>query len=367
MWIWQQADWPNFTYSIKEILPVLEETLSTVSPLVLLTNELDPAKRLQLESQALLDEALSTAKIEGELLDRDSVRSSIANRLGVGTVNQISKSSQVFVDVLLESIRSASTPLTEAQLFSWHAAMFIEKPILDDLIIGDYRATTMQVISGRFGLEKIHFEAPCSEYLCVQQEMGRFLKWLENDHSHSGYIKAAIAKFWFVTVHPFDDGNGRFSRIIAERCLANMENTNNRLYSLSSEIERNRNDYYALLEKCQKGNLDLTQWIIWFLQQITAAASVSMVRLNKIRQATRFWDDHRGTVMNERQLKLVNRLLETTDFEKGLSRRKYKNLVNTSDATAARDLKDLLNKKVLFNTGRGRGVKYFVLLECLSR
>lgn len=363
MWIWQQNDWPNFKYQTDDILSALEKTISSVAPLVLLADELDQTKQLELESQVLLEEALSTAKIEGELLDRDSVRSSIANRLGVGTVTIRSKSSEIFIDVLLESIRNSSSELTQNQLFKWHQMMFFEKPILNNLIAGDYRSTEMNVISGHFGKETIHFKAPCVDKECIEKEMAIFLNWLKSSNINSGYIKAAIAKFWFVTIHPFDDGNGRFSRIVAERCLAATENTNIRLYSLSTEIEKNRTEYYNLLESCQKGTLDITNWIIWFLEQVSAAADSSMTRLSKIRKTALFWDQHRHTVMNQRQLKLVMRLIDTSDFSDGISRRKYKNLVSTSDATAARDLIDLLTKKILHITGQGKATKYYINLK----
>lgn len=360
MWIWQQKEWPNFKYQAEDILPALEKAISAVAPLSLLAKELDETKQLELESQVLLEEALSTAKIEGEFLDRDSVRSSIANRLGVGLVTRRSKSSEVFIDVLLESIRNSSTQLTHNQLFEWHQMMFVEKPILNDLVVGNYRSTEMKVISGRFGKETLHFKAPCSNRTCIEKEVTSFLTWLKTDNIKSGYVKAAIAKFWFVTIHPFDDGNGRFSRIVAERCLAESEKTNIRLYSISTEIEKNKAEYYQLLENCQKGTLDITSWVIWFLEQISAAADSSMVRLTKIRQATEFWDKNRSAEMNKRQLKLVMRLLDTNDFGEGISRSKYKNLVSTSDATAARDLIDLVKKSILVTKGQGRSTKYFI-------
>ena len=361
MWIWQQSDWPNFEYDSEVVMPALSEAISHVSPLMLLANELDQDKKLTLESKSLLDEALSSAKIEGEILDRDSVRSSIANRLGVGKVGQMSRNSTAFIDVLLESIRSSSSVLTEDDLFKWHGMMFLDKPILDNLIIGNYRKSQMRVISGRFGKEQVHFEAPCLDRQCVNDEMNIFLDWLKVDNTNSGYIKAAIAKFYFVTIHPFDDGNGRFSRMIAERCLADAENTDIRLYSLSTEIEKNKKQYYEILEKCQKGELGVTQWILWFLEQVSLAAQSSMCKLNKIRSTTLFWDEHRNISINNRQRKLVIRLLETDDFDNGISRKKYKNLVGATDITAARDLIDLASKGILKSTGGGRSTKYHIV------
>ncbi|NOQ81740.1 MAG: DUF4172 domain-containing protein [Methylophaga sp.] len=364
-WVWQQGGWPNFTFEVAQILPDLELLLRAVAPLELLASELDQDKQLNLESLVLLDEALATAKIEGEILDRESVRSSIAKRLGIGNVKRTSRSAEAFVDVLLESIRSYDKPLSNTLLFQWHNKMFYEKPILNTMLIGEYRNETMQIISGAFGKQKIHFEAPCDNQQCVMEEMNHFLSWFNADEKDvSIYIKAAIAKFWFVTIHPFDDGNGRLSRVIAERCLASAEGTGVRLYSISNEIEKNKNEYYSLLEKCQRAsNLNLTEWIVWFLQQITSAAKASMGRLDKIRLTTIFWDKNRDVPFNSRQTKLISRLLETDDFEQGISRSKYKSLARTTDITAARDLKDLVDKTILSPVGEGRGRKY--VINCL--
>jgi Fic family protein len=370
-WIWQQSDWPSFNYQLASVLPELETVLRTVAPLSLLASELEQNRQLNLESLILFNETLASAKIEGEILDRESVRSSIAKRLGLGEFNRTSRSTQAFVDVLLESVRHYQSPLTETQLYQWHHKIFYEKPILTTVLTGEYRHDSMQIISGAFGKQTVHFEAPCKNQACVTQEMNQFLAWFNADNTHnhytSPYIKAAIAKFWFVTIHPFDDGNGRLSRIIAERCLAGAEAGNKeeykqngiRLYSISSEIEKNKKAYYSLLEQHQRStSLDLTEWIIWFLQQITSAAKASMKQLEKVRFTTLFWDKNRALSFNPRQTKLINRLLETDDFEQGISRKKYKSLARTTDITAARDLKDLVDKHVLLPRGEGRARKY---------
>lgn len=360
-WIWQQRGWPSFEYQLEAILPELERLLRVIAPLELLASELEQDKQLNLESLVLLDEALATAKIEGEILDRESVRSSIAKRLGIGDIKRTSRSAEAFVDVLLQSVRSYAEPLSDNLLFQWHSKVFYEKPILDTMLIGEYRNEVMQIISGAFGKQKVHFEAPCNNQQCVADEMNHFLSWFNTHSNTSIYIKAAIAKFWFVTIHPFDDGNGRLSRVIAERCLASAGGNGIRLVSISNEIEKNRNEYYALLEEIQRSeNLDLTEWIIWFLRQVSSAAKSSMKRLNKIRLTTVFWDKNRDLSFNTRQTKLISRLLETDDFEKGVSRGKYKNLAHTTDITAARDLKDLVDKAILLAVGEGRARKYVI-------
>ena len=360
MWIWQQKNWPEFSYRSDELLPVLEKTVKAVSPLVLLACELEQEKQLHFESQILFEETLATAKIEGEFLDRESVRSSIANRLGVGKITDESKNVSAFVDVLLEAIRFSNQPLSEPQLLQWHTMMFYEKPLLYSMAIGSYRNEIMQVVSGRFGRQIVHFQAPCENRSCVEKEMQQFLLWLNQQNLPSFYVKAAIAKFYFVTIHPFDDGNGRLSRIIAERCLAQADATQLRLYSISQQIEKNKADYYQLLESSQKGSLDITEWIIWFLQQVINAANASQDKLAKIRVATLFWDKYRDVAFNVRQKKLLQRLLETDDFESGISRGKYKSLAHTTDISAARDLKDLVGKNILIVVGAGRSTKYLL-------
>ncbi len=244
-WIWQQDNWPEFSYQIEHILPELETLLRAVAPLQLLASELDQDKHLDLESLVLLDEVLATARIEGEILDRESVRSSIAKKLRIGNVTRTSRSAEAFVDVLLESLRSYEKPLTETLLLQWHHQIFYEKPILNTMLIGEYRNESLQIISGAFGKQEVHFQAPCDHKLSIQQDMDQFSAWFNTaqlvDQYTSAYIRAAIAKFWFVTIHPFDDGNGRLSRMIAERCLASAESNGIRLYSISNEIEKDRN------------------------------------------------------------------------------------------------------------------------------
>lgn len=221
-----------------------------------------------------------------------------------------------------------------------------------------YYRTSSAVQSGRYGKETIHFVAPGQTRSEVEAEMIVFLQWLNANTQAEGYIRAAIAKFHFVTIHPFDDCNGRLSRIIAERCLAEFEGTDLRLYSLSHVIERNRSDYYNLLEQCQRGNGDITQWVNWFLDIVTEAGKEAGGHFQRLMKRTQFWQVHQEVLFNERQLKLLKRLLESSDFTDGISRKKYCALTRTSDATAARDLSDLVDKGVLMPLGAGRGRRY---------
>lgn len=358
MWVWQQTNWPQLSYDAASVLPHLERCVQQIAPLKVLANSLALEQRLDWESAVLLDETLATAQIEGEYLDRDSVRSSIANKLGVGEVSRIDRSTDGLVEVLMQAIRRVKQPLTHQQLKAWHQMMFPVPQLLENITIGDYRNNSVSVQSGRYGKEKIHFVAPGNIRTEVESEMTDFLKWLNANTQAEGYIRAAIAKFHFVTIHPFDDGNGRLSRIIAERCLAEFDGTDLRLYSLSHAIERNRSDYYDLLEQCQRGNGDITEWVNWFLDILTEAGQDAQGHFQRLMKRTYFWQNHQDATFNERQLKLLKRLLETGDFADGISRKKYCALTRTSDASAARDLIDLVDKGVLQPLGEGRGRRY---------
>lgn len=373
MWIWQLKDWPNFTYDKTIVIPKLESCIQAVSPLKQLSEILSLEQRLDWEAAILLDETLASAKIEGELYDRDSVRSSIVNKLGIGKGNKFNQQSDAMVELLLSAIRTTEQQVNHGVVKNWHQMLFPVAPIITPMTIGDYRDDTMQILSGRYGKQQVHFEAPGSANSEVEQEMDLFFNWLNSSSNESSFIRAAIAKFWFVTIHPFDDGNGRLSRIIAERCLAEAEHTNLRLFSLSSAFENHRNEYYQLLEshqRCELGsnekivdennNLDLTAWIVWFLSMVEIAAIDAKKEFERVMKTTRFWQKNQLTTFNARQQKVITKLLETTDFSDGISRKKYKAITKTTDATAARDIRDLVEKGILIPIGEGRSRRYLI-------
>ena len=366
-YIWQSKNWPNFTYDNEKVIARLESCIQAVSPLKQLSNVLSHDQQLDWEAAILLDETLASGKIEGELYDRDSVRSSIVNKLGIRTGNKFklkfNKKSDAIVELLLSAIRSSDQPITHDVIKHWHQILFPVAPVVTPLTIGDYRNDTMRIISGQYGKQVIHFEAPAKIKSEVEQEMDSFFHWLNTSTDESTFIRAAIAKFWFVTIHPFDDGNGRLSRIIAERCLAEAEDTNLRLFSLSSAFESHHGEYYEQLEnhqRYQSDNLDLTQWIIWFLSMVEIAAIDAKKEFERVMQTTTFWQKHQETIINLRQQKLIARLLETTDFSDGVSRKKYKALAKTTDVTAARDIADLVEKDILTPVGEGRSRRYLI-------
>lgn len=386
MWIWQLKDWPNFTYDKSIVIPALESCIQAVSPLKQLSEFLSLEQRLDWEAAILLDETLASAKIEGELYDRDSVRSSIVNKLGIGKgsyspVARAHQQSDAMVELLLSAIRTSEQQVNHGVIKQWHQMLFPVAPVITPMTIGDYRNDTMQIVSGRYGKQQVHFEAPGAVNNEVEQEMELFFDWLNASSNESTFIRAAIAKFWFVTIHPFDDGNGRLSRIIAERCLAEAEHTNLRLFSLSSAFENNRNEYYQQLEnhqrlkvdsheRCELNNhpntvdenppLDLTKWIVWFLSMVEIAAIDAKKEFERVMETTRFWQKNQSTVFNTRQLKMITKLLGTTDFSEGISRKKYKALTKTTDATAARDIGDLVEKEILVPIGEGRSRRYLI-------
>ncbi|WP_267874903.1 Fic family protein [Shewanella psychropiezotolerans] len=366
-------DWPNFIYEKAIVIPALESCIRAVSPLKQLSEFLSFEQRLDWEAAILLDETLASAKIEGELYDRDSVRSSIVNKLGIGKGNRFNQQSDAMVALLLSAIRTTEQQVNHDVIKHWHQMLFTVAPIITPMTIGDYRDDTIQIVAGRYGKQQVHFEAPGAVNSEVEQEMGLFFNWLNTSSNESTFIRAAIAKFWFVTIHPFDDGNGRLSRIIAERCLAEAEYTNLRLFSLSSAFKNHRNEYYQQLEnhqRCELINhqsivdennpLYLTKWIIWFLSMVEIAAIDAKKEFERVMQTTRFWQKNQFTVFNARQQKVVTQLLETTDSSDGISRKKYKALTKTTDATAARDIGDLVVKGVLVPIGERRSRRYLI-------
>lgn len=365
-WIWQHPQWPNFKYDEQAVMPALERCIQIVAPLKQLSTVLTEEQRLDWEAAILLDETLSSAKIEGELFDRDSVRSSIVRRLGLflekdGAGHKFDKHCDGAVELLLRSIRSTDKTINHDVLKAWHQLLFPEQPLITPMMIGDYRNEEMQILSGHYGKQTIHYVAPGFQRQAVDEQMSVFIDWLNSPVTGSAYVRAAIAKFWFVTIHPFDDGNGRLSRVIAERCLAEAENTNLRLFSLSTVLEHNRNEYYQQLENHQRGDMNLTDWIIWFLGCVEQAAHNAKVEFERVLERTRFWQNHQQTEFNTRQRKLLKRMLETADFAEGISRKKYKSLSKAADATAVRDLADLVDKNVLVATGAGRSRRYLLV------
>lgn len=360
-YIWQYPTWPKFIWDNSVLIKPLADARRAQGQI------LGQAKFLQLKEQAeiLVEETLSTSAIEGEKLDREGVRSSVAKRLGLPTAGfpEPKRNADGVVEVLLDATVNHCKKLNNKRLFGWQAALFpTGYSGIDKINTGNWRTgkEAMQVVSGRMGKAKVHYEAPPSKE--VVGEMKAFFDWW-NDSSHGldGILRAAIAHFWFVSIHPFDDGNGRIARAITDMALAQDEKTSLRLYSLSSQIIKERKTYYDILENTQKGKGDITEWLKWFLEVFTRSIQSSNQLIEKAIYAGKLYEycDEKG--LNERQRKVVKKLLESfpEDFIGGLTNQKYVAMTKISPETAKRDIKDLVTKKILIqNEAGGRSTSY---------
>jgi Fic family protein len=311
--------------------------------------------------QTLTEDVIKSSEIEGEKLDRDQVRSSIARRLGldIGGLTPADRNVEGVVEMMLDATQGYDRPLTARRLFDWHAALFpTGRSGMTKIRVGAWRddkTGPMQVVSGAVGKERVHYEAPAAEDL--RFEMKRFLDWFEEDRSTDLVLKAGVAHLWFVTIHPFDDGNGRMARAIADMVLARSERSPQRFYSMSAQIRQERKAYYDILEATQKGDLDITRWLEWFLDCLGRAFTRAETTLEAVLKKARFWDRHAGAAFNDRQRKIVNQLLN--GFEGKLTSSKWAKLAKCSQDTALRDIEDLVRKGVLEkDAAGGRSTSY---------
>jgi len=311
--------------------------------------------RSEASLQTLTEEVIKSSEIEGEILDRDQVRSSLARRLGmdIGALAPADRNVEGVVEMMLDATQNYSEPLTAERLFGWHAALFpTGRSGMHKIIVGAWRDDAkgpMQVVSGRIGKERIHYQAVPATRL--DQEMDAFLTWFNAEPSTDPVLKAAIAHLWFVTIHPFDDGNGRIARAIADMALARSEGSPQRFYSMSAQIRLERNAYYEILEETQKGDLDITAWLTWFLSCLDRAFDGAEVVLSGVLKTARFWEKHAAAAFNERQRDMLNRLLG--DFEGKLTSSKWAKIEKCSQDTALRDIASLVEQGVLKRDDHG--------------
>jgi Fic family protein len=311
---------------------------------------------------AMTDDLVSSSEIEGVTLNRNSVRSSIARKLGIENDGMHVEDHYVegLVAVMIDAIHNCHSGLTAKRLFGWHAALFpTGHSGINKITVADWRKgdEPMQVVSGAFGHEKVHYEAPASS--AVAAEMAKMMDWCNNSTDASPFILAAIAHLWFVTIHPFDDGNGRLSRTIADMYLARLDDDASRYYSMSAEINRNKKAYYDILERTQKGNLDITEWLLWFFECLEGAISRAYDAVGQTLQKTAYWDKFRDVDINPRQRKVINRLWDV--FEGKLTTSKWAKICSCSQDTALRDINDLIAKGMLRDSGdRGRNANYLL-------
>lgn len=323
----------------------------------------------ELRSEAVLEtltaDVVKSSEIEGEILERSQVRSSIARRLGmdIGGLPPVDRNVEGVVEMTLDAVGAFDKPLTQERLFGWHAALFpTGRSGMLRIAVGRWRdeeAGPMQVVSGPFGREKVHFEAPPASR--VAGEMAAFLEWFESPDTLDPVLRAALAHLWFVTIHPFEDGNGRIARAVGDMALARSEGSGQRFYSLSSQIRQDRKGYYEILERTQKGDLDITPWLLWFLACLDRALDDSARILEDVLRKAAFWQALAGEPLGERQRKVLNRLLD--GFDGKLTSSKWAKLTKTSPDTALRDINDLVARGILVrDPGGGRSTSYSLVL-----
>ncbi len=354
-YIWQHTDWPRWYYDAERLVGLLAKVHHAQGHLLGRMQNIGMGLRDQATLQVLTEEVLKTSEIEGEHLNPETVRSSVARRLGVdvGALAPADRHVDGVVDMVLDATGRFDQPLTEDRLFGWHAALFpTGYSGMNKINTGDWRddaSGPMQVVSGHIGRETVHYEAPPAEQLT--SEVSAFLRWFNAADESDPMIKAGLAHLWFVTLHPFDDGNGRISRAVGDMALARADQSPQRFYSLSAQIRQERKDYYDRLELTQKSTLDVTDWLAWFLGCLLRAMQGADVTLSAVLTKVRFWQHWAGTPMNERQIKLLNSLLD--GFEGKLTSSKWGKIAKCSPDTALRDITDLLNHGVLLKSDAG--------------
>ena len=365
-YIHQLSKWPDFTWDHDAILPVLVNVRHKQGRLKGYMEVLGFALRNETTLQTLTLDVLKSSEIEGEILNPDQVRSSIARRLGMDIAGLITSDRNVegVVELMLDATQKYNKPLDEDRLFGWHSALFpAGRSGMYKITVGNWRnnkSGPMQVVSGAMGKERIHYEAPQSDRL--KKEMKLFLKWFNSKNTIDPVLKSAIAHLWFITIHPFDDANGRIARAIADMQLAKADGDQQRFYSMSAQIRLERKAYYDILEKIQKGSLDITEWLLWFLKCLDNALSATDQVLKRVVSKTKFWDKNIQTVINERQRLLINKLFD--GFDGKLTSSKWAKIAKCSADTALRDIQDLINKNILKKeTAGGRSTSYVLKRE----
>jgi Fic family protein len=366
MYIWQQATWPEFTWN--------DATLSTLLAHVnkeqgRLKGKLE-AMGFKTQGEALLqtltEDVIKSSDIEGEKLDSAQVRSSIARRLGMDIAGLVPADRNVegVVEMMLDATQKYDSPLSAKRLFDWHAALFpTGRSGMREIIVGDWRDDSegpMQVVSGPIGRERVHFEAPPAQQ--IPEESARFLEWFNQPKEVDPLLAAGLAHLWFISLHPFEDGNGRIARAIADMVLAHGENSSQRSYSMSAQIREKRDDYYNTLERTQKSSLDITYWQGWFLDCLGRAIEHAHENLDEALKKARFWERHAREPLNERQIKVLNRVMD--NFEGKLTSSKWAKIAKCSQDSAGRDIKDLMERGALRkNPGGGRSTSYSIILD----
>lgn len=356
--------WPNLDWDAGDVTPGLVRARHKQGLLLGRMRQLGFALQAEAAVEVLTSDVVQSSAIEGERLDQADVRSSIARRLGLpdGAARRANRDVEGVVEVMLDATRNPTQPITERRLCGWHAALFpVGYSGTRPIAVGSWRpveAGPMQVVSGPIGRERIHFEAPPAEK--VPREMARFIEWCNAEDGVDPFLRAAVAHFWFVTIHPFEDGNGRLARALADLFLARADGCPERFYSMSTRIEAERKDYYRVLERTQRGGLDITPWMTWFVGCLDRAIDqAGSLTSGVLRKAAVWRRVHDGLPLNERQRRVVNKLLD--GFDGFLTTSKYARIARCSADTALRDIGDLVDRGVLArNAAGGRSTSYRV-------
>ncbi len=368
MYLHHSKDWPNFRWDNDTLLPYVSKVRDLQGRLIGRMEGMGFELREEAVLETLTEDIVKSSEIEGELLNAEEVRSSVARKLGmdISGLPNASRDVEGVVDMMLDATQKYNAPLTKDRICGWHAALFpTGRSGMYKITVGDWRGDKhgpMQIVSGPMGREKVHYIAPESPRL--GKEMNQFMEWFNTEGSMEPVVKSAIAHLWFVSIHPFDDGNGRIARAIAETQLARADRTNQRFYSMSAQIMKSKKGYYNILGSTQKGSMDVSQWLVWYFERLTEALEATNEILSKILVKAKFWELHKTTLFNERQAEMINKLLG--DFVGKLHSSKWAKMTKVHRDTARRDIQDLMEKGVLSDSGEGgRSTNYILNLPAI--
>ncbi len=365
----QRNDWPNFNWDTGVLLPLVSKTRDLQGRLLGRMEAIGFELREEAVLETITEDVVKSSAIEGEQLNPEQVRSSVARRLGmdISGLPEASRDVEGVVEMTMDATQRYDAPFSKERLCDWHAALFpTGRSGMFKITVGDWRGDQqgpMQVVSGPMGKERVHYIAP--EAAKLENEMQQFIEWFNTDESMEPVIKSAIAHLWFVSIHPFDDGNGRIARAIADTQLARADRTTQRFYSITGQILKSKSAYYDVLESTQKGDMDITGWLVWYFERLLAALEHTNQTLSKVLVKANFWELHKHTQFNERQVEMINKL--HGHFVGKLHSSKWAKMMKVHRDTARRDIQDLVQKGVLLESGEGgRSTNYILNLPRLD-
>ena len=365
IYIWQYPEWPSFTWNDSRLIALLSEVRNLEGKIQGMMDGLGFDVQSMTALNVMTEDVLRSNEIEGVILNSDKVRSSIAKHLGIDTAGlpQPDHYTEGVVQIMMDAVTNCNKPLTPERLFNWHAALFpTGRSGMYPITVGAYRTggEPMQIVSGAMGKEKVHYEAPPSDV--VPDMMTDFLTWINSDNTViDPVLKAAVAHLWFVAIHPFDDGNGRLTRTITDMQLAKADGFPLRFYSMSAEILREKKAYYEILEHTTSNSTDITEWLEWFLNTMKSSILRAKETVKRVVCKSSFWQRHREIPMNERQVRVVNMLWD--GFTGKLTSSKWAKITKTSQATALRDITDLIEKGILTAAADGGRSSNYLLKD----